>query len=115
MQGPQPSSHLAYSGVMDQWFTLVNLCNWNQQHSANSNKIIERLRLEWTFKIIQLQLPTMGRAATDQIRMPGALSSLVLRASRDGASTTSQGSLCQCLTSLCINTIFLISNLNFPS
>ena len=63
MQGPHPSSHLAYSGVMDQWFTLVNLCNWNQQHSANSNKIIEWLRLEWTSKIIQFQALVVGRAA----------------------------------------------------
>jgi len=37
-----------------------------------------------------------------------------LNASRDGYSTTSLGSLFQCLTTLSVKKCFLISNLNLP-
>ena len=40
-----------------------------------------------------------------------APSSLTLGVSKDGASTTSQGNLCQCLTILTVKNSFLISNL----
>ena len=39
-------------------------------------------------------------------------SSLTLDVSRDGASTTSLGNLCQCLTTLTVKNIFLISSPN---
>ncbi|KAK4829075.1 hypothetical protein QYF61_002019, partial [Mycteria americana] len=38
----------------------------------------------------------------------------LLNTSRDGDSTTSLGSLLQCLTTLSVKTFFLISNLNLP-
>ena len=37
-----------------------------------------------------------------------------LNTSRDGDSTTSLGSLFQCLTTFCVKKFFLISNLNLP-
>ncbi|XP_059576481.1 cilia- and flagella-associated protein 91 isoform X2 [Alligator mississippiensis] len=39
---------------------------------------------------------------------------LVLKASKDGASTTSLGNLCQCFTTFLVSRFILISNLNFP-
>jgi len=42
----------------------------------------------------------IGRIATHWIRLPRAPYNLVLNASRDGASTTSLGNLCQCHTTL---------------
>ena len=47
--------------------------------------------------------------------MPRALFNLILKVSRDGASTTSLGNLFQCLTALTVKDFFLISNLNLPS
>ena len=41
-----------------------------------------------------------------------APSSLTLSVSRDGASTTNLGNLCQCLITLIVKNFFLISNLN---
>ena len=43
-----------------------------------------------------------------------ATSTCFLNTSRDGDSTTSLGSLCQCLTTLSEKNFFLISNLNLP-
>ena len=40
------------------------------------------------------------------------LSNLTLSVYRDGASTTSLGNLCQCLTTLIVKIFFLISSLN---
>ena len=50
--------------------------------------------------IIEFQPPAMCRVANHQNRLPRATSSLVLNASRDGASTASLGNLFQCVTSL---------------
>ena len=55
-------------------------------------RIIEWLGLEGTSKIIQSQPSAMGRAATQQLRLPRAPSNLALSASKDGASTASVGS-----------------------
>ncbi|KAK4829425.1 hypothetical protein QYF61_004300 [Mycteria americana] len=49
------------------------------------------------------------------IRLLSVLSNLTLNVSRDGASTTSLGNLCQCFTTLIITNVFLISSLNLPS
>ena len=43
-------------------------------------RIIEWLRLEWTLKPTQFQPPAMGRAATQQLRLPRAPSNLALSA-----------------------------------
>jgi len=60
--------------------------------------------LEGTLKIIKLQPPAIGRVASHQIR---AQSNLVLDASRDGAPTTSLGSLfCWYTTTLTRGQIF---------
>jgi len=54
-----------------------------------------------------------GTPTWDQVlRAP---SSLILSVSRDGASTTNLGNLCQCLTTCIIKNYFLISSLNLPS
>ncbi|KAK4827923.1 hypothetical protein QYF61_022371 [Mycteria americana] len=44
-----------------------------------------------------------------------APSNQTLNVSRDGASTTSLGNLCQCFTTLIVKNFFLISSLNLPS
>ena len=49
---------------------------------------------------------------TFKVRLGGALSNLILNVSRDGASTTSLGNLCQYLTTLIVKIFFLISSLN---
>ena len=56
----------------------------------------------------------MCRAANHQTRLPRATSSLALNVSRDGASTTSLANLFQCVTTLSVKNLLLISNLNFP-
>ena len=58
----------------------------------NVHRITEWLELEGTLKLIQFQLPATGRAATHQLRLPRAPSSLALNTSRNGAFTASLGS-----------------------
>ena len=53
--------------------------------TSKNHRIRERLELEGTSKIIELQAPAMGRVATHQIRLPRAPSNLALIVSRDGA------------------------------
>ena len=50
----------------------------------------------------------MGREATHQTRLLKTPSNLALNTSRDGASTASLGSLCQCLTTLRVKNFFWI-------
>lgn len=78
----------------------------------------ENDRMAWLkgiLKIMQLQLPPLGRVATHQIRFPRVQSNLVLNASRGGASTASAslGSRSHCLTALWMKIFHLTSNLNF--
>jgi len=54
------------------------------------------------------QLPCNEQGHLQQIRMLRALSSLTLNVSRDRASTTSLGHLCQCLTTLTVKNFLLI-------
>jgi len=56
----------------------------------------------------------MCRVTNHQTRLPRATSSMALNASRDGASTASLGNLFQCVTTLCVKNVLLISNLNLP-
>ncbi|NXN38925.1 ACRBP protein, partial [Rhinoptilus africanus] len=55
-----------------------------------------------------------GRDTSPWTRLLKAPSSLALSTSMEGASTASLGSLFQCLTTLIVKNIFLISNLNLP-
>jgi len=64
------------------------------------HRIMERPGLKRTTMIIEFQPPAMCKVANQQTRLPRATSSLALNASRDGASTTSLGSLFQCVTTL---------------
>lgn len=81
-----------------------------QFRCVSSLRIIEWIRLEETLKIIEFNLPAIGRITTHQIRLPTAPYNMALNASRDGASSSSLGSMFQCLIIL-----FLISNLNLSS
>ena len=72
-------------------------------------------RMEVTFKGHVVNSPAINRDTHRHIRLLRDPSSLALRVSRDWASTTSLGNLFQCLTSLTVNEIFLISNLNLPT
>ena len=57
----------------------------------------------------------MSRDIFNQTRLLRAPSNLAWNVSRDGASTTSLGNLCQCLTTLTVKNFFLISSLHLPS
>jgi len=57
----------------------------------------------------------MGRDTFHQTRLLRAPSNPALNTSREGAATTSQGNLFQCLTTLLVKNFFLIANLNLPT
>jgi len=78
------------------------------------HRIIEWPGLKRTTMIISFQHPAMCRVANQQTRLPKAISSLALNASRDGASTTSLGNLFQYIITLCVKNFLQISNLNLP-
>jgi len=59
--------------------------------------------------------PAVSRDIFNQTRLLRALSNLALNVSKDEASTTSLGNLCQCFITLIIKNFFLISSLNLPS
>jgi len=64
---------------------------------------LQNYRMAWVGKDVKshlVQPPATGRATPHQLRLPRAPSSLALSASRDGASTASQGILCQGLMTL---------------
>ena len=72
--------------------------------------------LSWKchLKVILSNSPAMNRDTYSYVRLLRALSSLTSSISRDGASTSSPGNLCQCFTTLIVKNFFLISNLNLP-
>ena len=75
---------------------------------------MESLELEGTFRshLDQYACTEQGHLQLDQgLR---ACTSQVLKVSRDGASTTSLGSLFQCFMTLTLKDFFLISKLNLP-
>ena len=90
------------------WFVVFN---W----ALIYHRGIELFELEETLKCHLVQPPAMSRDTYSYIRLLRALSSLTLSVSRDGACTTSQGNLCQCLNTRIVNNFFLISNLNLSS
>ena len=55
-----------------------------------------------------------GRQPPDQAAQSHRLPSLALNASKDGASTISLDNLFQCITTLWVKNLFLLSNLNLP-
>jgi len=59
--------------------------------------------------------PAVSRDVFNWIRVLRAPSNLALNISRDRASTTSLGNLCQCFITLIVKNFFLISSLNLPS
>ena len=77
------------------------------------HRTIEQFGLEETFKSIQFQSSTAGRAATHQIRLSRASFNLALNISRNGASTASLGSLFHPLEIL--QNFLQTSHLNLPS
>jgi len=98
----------------------VGSCIWYGSAVASvsyceSQTFVESLELEGTFKGHLVQLPCNEQGHHSHIRLPRASSSLALKVSRDGASTTSLGNLCQCITTLTVKDFFFTSNLNLPS
>ena len=73
--------------------------------------IIEPFELEGTTKGHLVQLPAVNRDTHSSIsaQSPSSLTSGVCR---NRTSTCCLGNLCQCLTTLVIKNIFLMSNLN---
>jgi len=81
--------------------------------SAFTNLIIESLRLEKSSKIMKSKgQPNTTMTAKPCPEVPHL--HVFLNTSRDGDSTTSLGSLFECLTTLSVKKVFLISNLNLP-
>jgi len=81
-------------------------------------KIIESYkRSGWKgpLKVIYSNPSPVSRHIYHWIRLLRALCNLALNISRDGASITSLGSLCQCFTTLIVKNYFLVSSLNLPS
>ena len=86
------------------------------QESQN-HSIIEVLRLENTIKIMKSNhdLTILPNSNSPQLNhIPEHHIQTVFKHIRDGDSTTSLGSLFQCLTTLSVKKFFLISNLNLP-
>jgi len=71
------------------------------------NRIIESVELKGTSEGNLVQLPCNEQGHHSWIRLPRALSSLVLKVFRDKASTTSLGNQFQCLTIFTVKCFFL--------
>ena len=89
-----------------------------QQHRIKTvlsnyiHRIIESLRLE---KLLRSSSPTTSPSPLCPLTMSlGATSPRSWNSSRDSDSITSLCSLCQCITTLSQNKLFLTSNLNLP-
>ena len=95
--------------VLTSWAWLLRQ---RLQKQSPGFHFIEWPGLKRTTVIILFQLPCYVQDC--QTRLPRATSSLALNACRDGASTTSLGNLFQCVTTLCVKNLLLISNLNLP-
>jgi len=81
--------------------------------ASKTTGITESLRLEKTSKIIKSNChPITPMPAKPRPKVPHL--HVFLNPSRDGDSTTALGSLVQCLTTLAVKRLFLISNLNLP-
>ena len=102
--------HLCFSLVLN-WSSSYFLLVWVSWIS----EIIEAFDLEGPLKGYLFQFPCNEQEHPQLHQMLRALTSPTLNVSRDGASTTSLGNLCQCLTTLTVKTFFFLSNLNFPS
>ncbi|KAK4830710.1 hypothetical protein QYF61_012970 [Mycteria americana] len=76
-------------------------------------QIIESFRLEKTFKIMKSNR-TLTLPSPPLSLFLGTTSTYLLNTSRDGDSTTSLGSLFQCLITLSVKKFSLISSLNLP-
>ena len=68
--------------------------------------------LEGTLKGDPVQLPCSEQGHIQLHQVLRAPSSLILKISKEGASTSSPGNLCQCLTALTVKNFFLISSLD---
>lgn len=77
-----------------------------------NHRVIERVGLEQTLKIILSHVPVKGKDTSHQSRLLKALHSLPLNTASAGVSTTSLGNLFQQLTTLTIKNFF--SQPEFP-
>ncbi|KAK4810366.1 hypothetical protein QYF61_019285 [Mycteria americana] len=87
---------------------VQNACGDIQNRQEDTHKQIAKRKQHLTPS-------ATSRDIFNYIRLLGALSSLSLNVSRDGAPTTSRGNLFQCFTTLIVKKFFLISTLNLPS
>jgi len=93
-------------------FELISCITCMVENAPVPYRIIEWLRLEMTSKIKSNCQPNTTLPAKPRPEVP--YSTGFLNTSRDGDSTTSLGSLFQCLTTLWTKILFLISSLNLP-
>jgi len=96
---PKPTQALLHgAGLQGVWntqchhsdFPISKCSSWIERESKN-DRITEWLGLEGILTTIQVQTPVVGRAATQQLRLPRAPPNLALSTSRDGVPTASLG------------------------
>ena len=123
--------HLVYSVSADAIYntspincSLLSLLNDNHsQIIVLWNTSVSKFKVLQNHRILRVGRDLWGPssstplqwAGTPQIRLPRAWSIVTLNVFRDGASTTSLATLFQCLTTLTVKDLFLLSNINVTS
>ena len=99
---------------------ILTCSTWNKPILLSNDtamslpRIIASLRLEKTFKIMESNCKPNTAKSTTKPCLSAACKCL-LNTSKDGDSTTSLGSLFQCLTTLSVKKFLLIPNLNYSA
>lgn len=83
---------------------------------SGTKRIVECFGMKRTFKdyLVSTMLPWVGTPSIATVLLK-TLSSLALSSSRDGAATTFEGNLFQCVTTPIITNFLLVFNKNLPS
>jgi len=102
--------------IKDWWFffSLTSTAQASKLLKKN-HRIIEWLRLEGTLRLPGSNPPAMDGRTFHQMRLSRVPFNVALSSSRDGASTASLDSLCECLTTIWAQNFFLKSSQDLPS
>ena len=101
--------------VLCHWFFSWTIYNFSQYFSfINAYLYVNKDNILYSIIRKEIQHCNIHYISFSKIGYLSTTSKWFLNTSRDGDSTTSLGSLFQCLTTLSANNFFLISNLNLP-
>ncbi|KAK4828859.1 hypothetical protein QYF61_000987 [Mycteria americana] len=114
LAGPDPLVILYVPCDSTQDDLLHQLPRHREGNRKQNHRITESYRLEKTFKIIESNHKPNTAKNHHYTMSLSTSSKRPLNTSRDGDSTTSLGSLFQCLITLSVKKNFLISSLNLP-